>query len=81
VIRGVVESVTDTITCDREISALAEYFDVTDRYAEHLKEDLKWRRDVSERTGLGFALTTLDSPSGQLGQPEDTKLGVETAAQ
>jgi hypothetical protein len=31
--------------------------DVTDRYAAQLKEDLEWRKDVAEKTGLGFAVS------------------------
>ena len=27
--------------------------DVTDRYAEQLKEDVEWRKEVAENTGLG----------------------------
>jgi integrase len=54
--------------------------DVTDKYAEQLKEDVEWRRDVAEKTGLGFALPALESSVGQLGQPETVKIVVETAA-
>jgi hypothetical protein len=31
--------------------------DVTDKYAAQLKEDVEWRKDVAEKTGLGFALS------------------------
>ena len=30
------------------------YKDVTDRYAEQLKEDVDWRKEVAENGGLGF---------------------------
>jgi len=30
--------------------------DVTDRYAEQLKEDVEWRKQDVERAGLGFEL-------------------------
>jgi integrase len=35
---------------------------VTDKYAEQVKEDVEWRKEVAEKTGLGFAL-----PNVQLG--------------
>jgi integrase len=35
---------------------------VTDKYAEQLKEDVEWRKEVAEKTGLGFVL-----PDVQLG--------------
>jgi hypothetical protein len=45
--------------------------DVTDKYAAQLKEDVEWRKDVAEKTGLGFALPASSEISiGQLGQPE-----------
>jgi integrase len=45
--------------------------DVTDKYAAQLKEDVEWRKDVAEKTGLGFALPASGENSvGQLGQPE-----------
>lgn len=45
--------------------------DVTDKYAAQLKEDVEWRKDVVEKTGLGFALPTSSEVSiGQPGQPE-----------
>lgn len=45
--------------------------DVTDKYASQLKEDVEWRKDVAEKTGLGFALPAgTESSIGQLGQPE-----------
>jgi hypothetical protein len=33
--------------------------DVTDRYAEQLKEDVEWRKQEAERVGLGFELPAL----------------------
>ena len=45
--------------------------DVTDKYAAQLKEDVEWRKDVAEKTGLGFALLVgRETSVGQLGQPE-----------
>ncbi len=45
--------------------------DVTDKYAAQLKEDVDWRKDVAEKTGLGFALpASIEISIGQLGQPE-----------
>jgi integrase len=45
--------------------------DVTDKYAAQLKEDVEWRKDVAEKTGLGFALpASIEISFGQLGQPE-----------
>jgi integrase len=37
--------------------------DISDRYAEGLSDDLKWRKQVAQQTGLGFSV-----PVGQLGQ-------------
>ena len=37
--------------------------DISDRYAEGLSDDLKWRKQVAQQTGLGFSI-----PVGQLGQ-------------
>ena len=44
--------------------------DVTDKYAAQLKEDVQWRKDVAEKTGLGFALASIEISIGQLGQPD-----------
>jgi hypothetical protein len=45
--------------------------DVTDKYAAQLKEDVEWRKDVAEKTGLGFALSaTMGTSVGQPGQPQ-----------
>jgi integrase len=47
--------------------------DISDRYAEGLSDDLKWRKQVAQQTGLGFSI-----PVGQLGQllVEENLLGV-----
>jgi len=45
--------------------------DDTDKYATQLQEDVDWRKDVAEKTGLGFALLpSIETSVGQLGQPE-----------
>jgi hypothetical protein len=45
--------------------------DLTDKYAAQLKEDVEWRKDVAEKTGLGFALSAgVEISIGQLGRPE-----------
>jgi integrase len=45
--------------------------DVTDKYAAQLKEDVEWCKEVAEKTGLGFALSTsMETSVGQLGKPE-----------
>jgi integrase len=54
--------------------------DVTDKYAEQLKEDVEWRKDVAEKTGLGFTLPTMEASVGQLGQPTQEKTEVVKAA-
>jgi hypothetical protein len=55
--------------------------DVTDRYALQLREDVEWRKDVAEKTGLGFALPlSVEISIGQLGQPKDKKIAVQNAA-
>ncbi len=48
--------------------------DVTDKYAAQLKEDVEWRKDVAEKTGLGFALSaSIEISFGQLGQPKTVR--------
>ena len=37
--------------------------DISDRYAEGLSDDLQWRKQVAQQTGLGFCI-----PVGQLGR-------------
>jgi integrase len=54
--------------------------DVADKYAEQLKEDLEWRKSVTERTGLGFNLPSSETPVGQLGLPNEKKQEVVEAA-
>jgi hypothetical protein len=54
--------------------------DVTDRYAEQLKEDVEWRKEVAENTGLGFELPTVESSVGLLGLPSGKKMKVKKAA-
>ena len=45
--------------------------DVTDKYAAQLTEDVEWRKDVAEKTGLGFALSvSIEMSFGLLGQPK-----------
>ena len=45
--------------------------DVTDKYAAQLTEDVEWRKDVAEKTGLGFALpASIEISFGLLGQPK-----------
>jgi len=53
---------------------------VTDRYAEQLKEDVEWRKEVAENTGLGFKLPTVESSVGLLGLPSGKKIKVKKAA-
>jgi integrase len=38
--------------------------DVTDRYAEQLKQDVEWRKEVAENAGLGFKLPNVESSVG-----------------
>jgi len=54
--------------------------DVTDRYAEQLKEDVECRKEVAENTGLGFELPTVESSVGLLGLPSGKKMKVKKAA-
>jgi integrase len=54
--------------------------DVTDKYAEQLKEDLDWRKSVAEKTGLGFNLPNPNTPVGLLGLPNEKKQEVVEAA-
>jgi integrase len=54
--------------------------DVTDRYAEQLKEDVEWRKEVAENAGLGFTLPTLESSVGLLGLPKQRKTKLEKVA-
>jgi len=55
--------------------------DVTDKYAVQLKEDLDWRKDVAEKTGLGFVLPpSIENSVGQLGQLNLQQVAAEEAA-
>jgi hypothetical protein len=47
--------------------------DVTDRYAEQLKEDVEWRKQEAERAGLGFKLPSAESSVWLLGLPKRQK--------
>jgi len=53
--------------------------DVTDRYAEQLKEDVEWQ-EVADNTGLGFKLPTVQSSVGLLGQPKQKKSKLKKVA-
>jgi integrase len=54
--------------------------DVTDRYAEQLKEDVEWRKQEAEKAGLGFKLPTLESSVGLLGLPKQQKSKLKKVA-
>jgi integrase len=54
--------------------------DVTDRYAEQLKEDVEWRKQEAERVGLGFELPALESSIGLLGLPKQQKSKLKKVA-
>lgn len=54
--------------------------DVTDRYAEQLKEDVEWRKQEAERAGLGFKLPTIESSVGLLGLPKQQKSQLKKVA-
>jgi integrase len=54
--------------------------DVTDRYAEQLKEDVQWRNEVAENAGLGFKLPTVESLVGLLGLPKQQKAKLRKVA-
>jgi len=47
--------------------------DVTDRYAEQLKEDVEWRKEVAENAGLWFKLPRAESSVGLPGLPQQKK--------
>jgi integrase len=47
--------------------------DVTDRYAEQLKEDVEWRKGEAEKAGLGFKLPAFETLFGLLGLPKQQK--------
>jgi integrase len=54
--------------------------DVTNRYAEQLKEDVEWRKQEAERAGLGFKLPTIESSVGLLGLPKQQKSKLKKVA-
>jgi len=54
--------------------------DVTDRYAEQLKEDVEWRKQEAEKAGLGFRLPTIESVIGLLGLPNQQKSELKKVA-
>ena len=54
--------------------------DVTDRYAEQLKEDVEWRKQEAERAGLGFKLPSAESSVGLLGLPKQQKSKLKKVA-
>jgi len=51
--------------------------DVTDRYAEQLKEDVEWRKEVAENAGLGFKLPTVET---SVGLPKQAKAKLQKVA-
>jgi hypothetical protein len=54
--------------------------DVTDRYAEQLKEDVEWRKEEAEKVGLGFKLPALETLFGLLGLPKQQKSKLKKVA-
>jgi integrase len=54
--------------------------DVTDRYAEQLKEDVEWRKEEVEKAGLGFKLPSLETVIGLLGLPKQQKSKLKKVA-
>jgi len=54
--------------------------DVTDRYAEQLKEDVEWRKQEAEKAGLGFKLPSIESSVGLLGLPKRQKSKLKKVA-
>jgi integrase len=54
--------------------------DVTDRYAEQLKEDVDWRKQEVEIVGLGFTLPSVESSVGLLGLPKPKKSKLKKVA-
>jgi RHS repeat-associated protein len=52
--------------------------DVTDRYADQLKEDVELRKEVAENAGLGFKLPTVEGSVGLLGLPKQEKSKLKT---
>jgi hypothetical protein len=54
--------------------------DVTDRYAEQLKEDVEWRKEEAEKAGLGVKLPSSETVFGLLGLPKQQKSKLKKAA-
>ena len=54
--------------------------DVSDRYAEQLREDVEWRKQEAERVGLGFELPSIESVVGLLGLPKQQKSKLKKVA-
>lgn len=54
--------------------------DVTDRYAEQLKDDVEWRKREAEKAGLGFELPTVESSIGLLGLPKQQESKLKKVA-
>lgn len=54
--------------------------DVTDRYAEQLKEDVEWRKEEAEKAGLGFKLPPSKPYLGYLGLPKQQKSKLKKVA-
>jgi len=54
--------------------------DVTDRYAEQLKEDVEWRKQEAEKAGLGFKLPSIEGSVGLLGLPKRQKSKLKKVA-
>ena len=54
--------------------------DVTDRYAEQLKADVEWRKEETEKAGLGFKLPELQTVVGLLGLPKQQKSKLKKVA-
>lgn len=54
--------------------------DVTDRYAEQLKEDVQWRKQEAEIAGLGFKLPAFENSIGLLGLPKRQKSKLKKVA-
>ena len=54
--------------------------DVSDRYAEQLKEDVEWRKQEAEKAGLRFKLPSIESSVGLLGLPKRQKSKLKKVA-
>ena len=54
--------------------------DVTDRYAEQLKEDVEWRKEEAETAGSGVQVAGLETSVGLLGLPTQQKSKLQKVA-